>query len=171
MPEPQTQEVLWYKPNPRTIIPLDQFHISRSLRKSMRRYTWSINQDFAGVMRGCADRPETWINDEFLSAYQQLHREGDAHSIEVWKDGVLVGGVYGVSFAGAFFAESKFHKMRDASKVALAVLVEQMTAQRMILLEVQFMTEHLKSLGAIEIDAVIYDQWLQLALRQPIRFV
>ena len=172
MPDPDTQEIRWYQPNPRAIFPLNGFIISRSLRRSMRNrgYTCTIDKCFADVMLGCADREETWINEEFLSAYQQLHREGSAHSIEVWKEQDLVGGVYGVHLGGAFFAESMFMRLRDASKVALAYLVDILRANHFTLLEVQFLTDHLASLGAIPIDHGDYLRLLDFALKQNCRF-
>lgn len=115
-------------------------------------------------MRGCANRDETWITEDFINAYTELHHEGDAHSIEVWAGTSLVGGVYGISLGGAFFAESMFSKIRDASKIALFHLVERLKGQGFTLLEVQFLTPHLASLGAVEISAEEYLVHLQNAL-------
>ncbi len=173
MPEPGSQEILWYRPDPRAIIPLASFSPSRSLKRSMknRGYRCSIDQDFCGVIAGCASRSETWINEEFHRAYTQLHREGDAHSVEVWLGDRLVGGVYGVAVNGAFFAESKFHTERDASKVALAFLIEHLLQRQMSLLEVQFLTPHLKRLGAVEVSSAEYDVLLLMALRSSARFL
>lgn len=167
MPDPDTQEICWYRPNPRAIIPLDGFHCSRSLQKRIRRseYRWSIDQSFEEVMRGCADRDETWINDEFLKAYIELHNLGIAHSVEIYMEDSLAGGLYGVAIGGAFFAESMFHKRTDASKLAVYHLVEHLKNQGFGLLEVQFMNPHLKTLGAIEITDEVYMESLTKALQ------
>ena len=173
MPEPETGEVLWYNPDPRAVIPLDGLHISRSLERTLKRghFTVTINRDFPAVIAACADRPETWINDEFKIAYTALHRRGFAHSIEVWQDGTLVGGTYGVSFAGVFCAESMFHRVTDASKVALVHLVEHMKHRRLALLEVQFVTDHLATLGAIQSPQATYLERLAEAMRLPVSFI
>lgn len=173
MPEPKTGEILWFHPDPRAIIPLDKFHVSRSLARSLRRAQFKItfNQAFAEVMQGCADRAETWINADFLQAYQSLHLAGDAHSVEVWQDNRLVGGTYGVSLGGAFFAESMFHRRNDASKIALFHLIQRMRERSMSLLEVQFVTPHLASLGAVEISRQKYLELLRQALRCKVSFV
>jgi leucyl/phenylalanyl-tRNA--protein transferase len=172
MPHPETEEIIWFNPDPRAIIPLNGFHCSRSLRRSLRRSNFqvSLNKDFVGVMAGCADRPETWINAEITEAYERLHQRGDAHSLEIWQSGELVGGVYGVAIGGAFFAESKFHRVTDASKAALYYLVEHLRAKGFTLLEIQFLTPHLRTLGAIQIPARDYEQRLQRALRQSVSF-
>jgi leucyl/phenylalanyl-tRNA--protein transferase len=172
MPDPDSGEILWLQPDPRAIIPLGGFHVSRRLarRKSQTGWQVSFNQDFGGVMAGCRDRPDTWITDEFVEAYTQLHRLGVAHSVEVYWDGTLAGGTYGVSLGGAFFAESKFHRMTDASKIALWALVERMKEQEMLLLEVQFLTEHLRSLGAVTIPRDEYAARLKEALKAPVQF-
>lgn len=172
MPDPQTEDILWYSPDPRAIMPLDKFRVSRSLQRSLynRGYTVTFDKAFSKVMEGCADRKETWINDEFKRAYGRMHSEGYAHSVEVWLGEALVGGVYGVSLHGAFFAESKFHRATDASKVALFHLIDRMRLQGMLLLEVQFMTPHLKSLGAIEVPADKYKELLGEALASRARF-
>ena len=172
MPDPDTQEPLWYKPDPRAIIPLNGFHTSRSLQRTIDRgqFKTSINQAFTEVILGCAARPETWINQEFINAYVDLHHEGGAHSVEVWNKTELVGGVYGVSIGGAFFAESKFHKETDASKVALRTLVDHMVQRGMSLLEVQFITPHLTKLGAVSIPDKKYERLLIKALAQRVSF-
>lgn len=171
MPHPHSNELLWLSPDPRAIIPLDGMHISRSLQRTMRRghLSYSYDRDFAGVMQGCSERPDTWITDEFKVAYARLHAEGYAHSVEIWEGTNLVGGVYGVSLHGAFFAESKFHRVTDASKMAIVMLVERMKACGMELLEVQFLTDHLKTLGAIEIPRRQYMQLLSQALTSSAR--
>lgn len=158
MPHPETNEICWFNPDPRAIIPLNGFHCSRSLRRKINKKLFNItyNEAFMNVMKGCANREETWITEEFIYAYTKLHKEGFAHSVEVWLNDELVGGVYGVSIGGAFFAESKFHSVTDASKVALYYLVEHLNKASFKLLEVQFMIPHLKSLGAVEIPALNY---------------
>ncbi len=172
MPSPDRQGINWYMPDPRAIIPLTEFHVSKSLRRELNksRMQVTIDQAFRNVMLGCADRPETWITDEFIDVYCALHREGVGHSVEVWQGNELVGGVYGVALGGAFFAESMFHRASNASKVALYYLVQHMLKQGMDLLEVQFLTPHLASLGAIEIPLHRYEQLLGKAIRSSVRF-
>ncbi|MEN9835775.1 MAG: leucyl/phenylalanyl-tRNA--protein transferase [Pseudomonadota bacterium] len=172
MPHPHSNELLWLSPDPRAIIPLDGLHVSRSLQRTMGRghLSYSYDKDFAGVMQGCSERADTWITDEFKVAYQRLHAEGYAHSVEIWQDSKLVGGVYGVALHGAFFAESKFHRVTDASKMAIVKLVERMKICGMELLEVQFLTEHLKTLGTIEVPRRDYMQLLSHALSSPAKF-
>jgi leucyl/phenylalanyl-tRNA--protein transferase len=166
MPHPETGEILWFNPDPRAVIPLDGFHMSRSLRRSIakRGYTVTSDRAFVDVMKGCADRKETWINDTFFRAYSELHRMGFAHSIEVWLGDELVGGCYGVHICGIFCAESMFSRKTDASKVALKYLVGHLKERGIDLLEVQFLTPHLASLGAIEISAGAYHKLLREAL-------
>lgn len=159
-------ELGWWSPIDRTIIPLDGLLVSRSLRQSTRRYMVSVDQDFAAVIRGCAesDRPNGWITDEFVSVYEELHELGWAHSIEVWDlDRELVGGLYGVSVGGLFAGESMFHLTRDASKVALVHLVVVMNRGG-VLLDVQWQTPHLESLGAVVIGRDEYLRRLPAAL-------
>lgn len=172
MPHPETGEVLWFDPDPRTIIPLNGFHISRSLRRSRntRGYRITIDKAFFAVVDGCADRSETWINDDFKTMYASMFARGVAHSIEVWQGEKLVGGVYGLNFNGVFNAESMFSKATDASKLALWTLVEHMQKQGLTLLETQFMTPHLASLGAIEISKNEYHEILITALARPVHF-
>jgi leucyl/phenylalanyl-tRNA--protein transferase len=150
----------WFSPDPRGIIPLETFHVPQRLQRLVRsdRFTTTINQDFVGVMRACAaDREDgTWMTDELLAAYVALHHQGLAHSVEVWRAGVLVGGLYGVHLGGAFFGESMFHRETDASKVALVVLVERMRAQGFILLDIQWVTPHLARFGAVEVSRKQY---------------
>ena len=173
MADEQSDEVLWFRPDPRAIIPLDGFHVSRSLARTRRRALFEIrvDTDFEGVMRGCADRREgSWISDRFVEVYGALHRAGKAHSVEVWREGGLVGGTYGVALGGAFMAESMFHRVTDASKVALAALVERLRARRFALLDVQYVTPHLESLGAVEISRREYERRLEHALALPCRW-
>ncbi|MEI6236188.1 MAG: leucyl/phenylalanyl-tRNA--protein transferase [Planctomycetota bacterium] len=162
----------WYRPDPRAILPLDGFHASRSLKRKLASgyFQTTYDTDFLGVMKGCSNRPQTWITDEFFEAYTEMHRLGKAHSVEVWREGKLVGGTYGVHFGGAFFAESKFHTETDASKVALAMLVERLNARGFALLEVQYWTEHLAQFGVIEIPDAEYVERLNWALELTCEF-
>jgi len=168
MSDPDTGEVNWYRPDPRAILPLEGFHCSHSLEKTLRKQTFKVtyNTAFSDVMKLCSDRPEgSWISEEFLDAFGDMHRQGKAHSVEVWETEKLVGGVYGVAVGGAFCAESMFYRRTNASKVALFHLVERLKNCRFTLLEVQFLTPHLKSLGAIEISDSEYEALLKKALR------
>jgi leucyl/phenylalanyl-tRNA--protein transferase len=160
----------WWSPVDRTILPLSGLHISRSLRQSTRRFQVSVDADFEGVIRGCADpgRGDRWITQEFVDAYIQLHRLGWAHSVEVWDhESRLVGGLYGVSIGGLFAGESMFHDARDASKVALVHLVVVMSQGEGRLLDVQWQTPHLESLGAVVIGRDEYLTRLVHALAGP----
>lgn len=160
-------EVFWVDPQHRGIIPLDGFHISRSLRREILRgnYTIRTDSDFAGVLRGCADRDETWISETIFELYLALHGLGFAHSIEVWEGDELIGGAYGVALGGAFFGESMFSRRRDASKIALAYLVDRLREGGFTLLDTQFLTPHLASLGGIEISRRDYRERLAEALQ------
>ena len=159
-------DVYWVEPRRRAILPLDRFHLSRSLRKTLKsgRFQVTHDQAFGEVVRLCAERDDTWINQEIETSYTRLHENGHAHSIEVWEDGVLVGGLYGVRLEAAFFGESMFSRRPDASKVALAWLVAHLIVGGFALLDCQFMTPHLRSLGAIEIDQQDYLALLDSAL-------
>ena len=159
-------ELFWVEPKNRAIIPLDGFHVSRSLRRTLRSGKFSVthDRDFAAVISGCADREETWINAELERAMLALHGSGHAHSIEVWSGEDLVGGVYGVKLGRAFFGESMFSRRTDASKVALAWLVARLKVGNFTLLDCQFMTEHLASLGAITVPRETYVALLSAAL-------
>ncbi len=168
MGDPDTGEIGWYCPDPRAVLPLNGFHVSRSLAKRIQRveFTYSFDRSFSEVMRKCADRPEgSWISDEFVDVYSALQRQNKAHSVEVWKQNVLVGGVYGVALGGAFCAESMFHTATDASKAALYTLVNRLKSCGFTLLEVQYLTPHLQSLGAKEIPFDDYKQALDEALK------
>ncbi len=158
--------VTWHRPRRRAVLPLESFHISRSLARRLRRGGFSVtfDRDFRGVMVACAERKPTWISDEFLTVYGELHARRKAHSVEVWVDGTLAGGVYGVHLGGAFFAESKFHRVTDMSKVALAHLVGRLRERGFALLEVQYVTEHLEQFGVIELSHREYLRRLDLAL-------
>tara|TARA_R110002049_G_scaffold10127_3_gene50320 strand:+ start:25834 stop:26469 length:636 start_codon:yes stop_codon:yes gene_type:complete len=158
-------DIFWVDPRRRGVLPLDGFHISRSLARTMRRSPLepSINQDFGGVVAACADRADTWINAEITSLYSALHDRGQAHSVEIWEQGVLVGGVYGVTLGAAFFGESMFSRRTDASKMALAVLVDRLRRGGFTLFDTQFLTDHLASLGAQEITRAAYHAQLDVA--------
>jgi leucyl/phenylalanyl-tRNA--protein transferase len=162
----EARDVFWVEPRRRAIIPLDGFHFSRSLRQTVRSGAFAVTRDiaFSEVIERCAERKETWINDPIRVSFAELHRLGHAHSIECWQDGELVGGLYGVKLGGAFFGESMFSLRRDASKVALAWLVARLRVGGYRLLDCQFMTEHLRSLGAIEITQPAYVSMLSAAL-------
>ena len=151
-------EVFWVEPRRRAILPLDRFKLSKSLRKTLRSGDFTVTADraFGDVILACADREETWINAEIEESFTHLHSLGHAHSVECWQEGELVGGLYGVSLGGAFFGESMFSRRTDASKVALAWLVARLNVGGYRLLDCQFMTEHLRSLGAIEITQKDY---------------
>lgn len=158
----------WFSPDPRGIIPLDAFHVPGRLQRVMSsgRFTTTVNREFEGVMRACAANREdgTWMTEELLRAYVDLHALGLAHSVEVWRAGRLVGGLYGVHLGGAFFGESMFHTETDASKVALVTLVERMRAGGFTLLDIQWVTPHLERFGAIEIPRAEYLRRLHDAL-------
>lgn len=159
-------EIFWVDPHYRGVLPLDGLHISRSLAKRMRRggYTATLDADFAGVLDGCADREDTWINAEIRRQYLLLHRLNHAHSLEIWQDGALAGGVYGVTLGAAFFGESMFSRATDGSKLALAHLVDHLRRTGFALFDTQFLTDHLASLGAVEISRAAYRQRLATAL-------
>ncbi len=164
--------LFWVDPKMRGVLPLDGFRISRSLAKTMRRGTFEIsfNTAFTEVVQGCADRDETWINDTIFDLYATLHAQGHAHSVEVWQDSMLVGGAYGVALGAAFFGESMFSHATDASKVALAYLVDRLRTGGFTLCDTQFITDHLASLGAIEISRAAYHTQLANALAHPASF-
>ena len=165
-------DIYWVDPRKRGIFPLDQFHISRSLRRRLLKADYSVTIDtaFQAVLEGCADRPETWINPQIAALYRDLYEAGFAHSLEVWSGRDLIGGVYGVALGGAFFGESMFSRRRDASKIALAWLVHRLHAGGYLLFDTQFLTPHLESLGGREIARSAYHQLLRTALEQPGQF-
>jgi leucyl/phenylalanyl-tRNA--protein transferase len=162
-------EIFWVDPRRRGVLPLDGFHISRSLARRMRQAAYSVTMDadFAAVLSACADRDETWINAEIHSLYMGLHHMGQAHSLEIWQDGALAGGVYGVALGGAFFGESMFSRRTDASKLALAHLTDHLRRCGFSLFDTQFITPHLASLGAVEISRSDYRARLREALDLP----
>ncbi len=166
-------EIYWYDPDPRTILPLETFHVPRSLKQRIRRggFTVCLNTAFRAVMSACAapapGREHTWITAEIVDAYSVLHEYGYAHSVETWLDGRLVGGLYGVALGGLFAGESMFSHVTDASKIALVFLVERLRANGFVLHDTQFMTEHLRRFGAVEIPRSEYHQRLAQALTIP----
>ncbi len=170
------RSVEWFSPDPRGILPLDRFHVPRRLVRVLKRgqFTVTINRAFEEVIHACArlDEPEgVWITDEIRTSYIALHRLGFAHSIETWSQGELAGGLYGVSLRGAFFGESMFHRVSDASKVALCALVERLRARGYRLLDVQWVTPHLARFGAIEIPRAEYLARLEDAMAVDCEFV
>ena len=160
------EDLFWVEPRNRAIIPVHKFHVSRSLRRTIRsdRFKVTRDRDFAAVIAACAEREETWINADIERAMLALHGSGHAHSIEVWREGTLAGGLYGVKLGRAFFGESMFSRTTDASKVALAWLVARLKAGNFTLLDCQFMTDHLASLGAISVPREAYVALLSAAL-------
>jgi leucyl/phenylalanyl-tRNA--protein transferase len=149
----------WFSPDPRAILPLDTFHVPRTVERAVKKFEIKMNQRFAQVLQACAERDDTWINREIVESYEQLHKLGHAHSVEAWSEGQLAGGLYGVAIGGAFFGESMFHRVTDASKVALVALVEHLRARKFILLDTQWLTPHLLRFGALEISR---NQYLRL---------
>jgi leucyl/phenylalanyl-tRNA--protein transferase len=169
-------EIRWYSPDPRGIIPLDTFHVPRRLARSLRgrRFEIRINTDFRSVIQACATREDSdgdWIDEEIVESFCALHAQGVAHSVETWQDEGLVGGLYGVALGGAFFGESMFHRVGDASKAALAALVDRLRGRGFTLLDTQWVTEHLLQFGAIEIPRRRYLRLLDEALKVEARFV
>lgn len=164
--------IYWYDPDPRAIIPLDKFHVPRRLQRTVRQGMFEVrlNTAFTAVMQACAiptnapQRDSTWISNEIINAYTELHRLGFAHSVECWRQGELVGGLYGVAVQGLFAGESMFSRVRDSSKVALVHLVQRLRAGGFQLLDTQFSTEHLATFGAVEISAAAYKRRLHKAL-------
>lgn len=172
-------DIRWFSPDPRGIIPLDTFHVPKRLARVIRRglFQIEINRSFEEVIRACAlaerepDDAGTWIDQEIFESYCALHDAGFAHSVEVWQGGKLAGGLYGVALGGAFFGESMFHHVTDASKVALAALVDQLRARQFALLDTQWTTEHLEQFGAVEISRARYLKLLAQALELDCAFV
>ncbi|CTQ32109.1 leucyl/phenylalanyl-tRNA--protein transferase [Jannaschia rubra] len=164
-------DIFWVDPRRRGILPLDGFRMSRSLSRVIGRgrFGVTLNADFAGVLDGCADREETWINPGIAALYADLHARGFAHSLEIWDGEVLAGGVYGVTLGAAFFGESMFSRRTDASKVALAYMVTLLRRQGFMLFDTQFLTDHLASLGGIEITRAAYHDRLRDALARTAR--
>jgi len=168
-------EIRWYSPDPRGIIPLDAFHVPSRLARTLRRQEFQIRVDtaFRDVIVACAERPDAdgnWIDAEIIESYCALHGEGFAHSVEAWQEAKLVGGLYGVAIGGAFFGESMFHRVADASKAALVALVDRLRSSGFSLLDTQWVTEHLLQFGAVEISRRRYLRLLDQALALNVSF-
>jgi leucyl/phenylalanyl-tRNA---protein transferase len=164
--------IQWFSPDPRAILPLEEFHVPHALRRLMRKkvFETTIDNAFSKVIEACAKREDTWINLEIIESYTRLHELGCAHSVEAWKEGALAGGLYGVAVGGAFFGESMFHHVTDASKIALVALVEHLRARKFALLDTQWLTPHLQQFGGIEISRNQYLRLLQRAVDLPRKF-
>jgi leucyl/phenylalanyl-tRNA--protein transferase len=169
-------EVFWVRPETRGVIPLDALHVPKSLAKTIRqgRFEIRFDHDFAAVIDACAEeraeRESTWINAPIREAYIGLHMRGNCHSVEAWRDGKLVGGLYGVSLGRAFFGESMFSRERDASKVCLVKLVSHLNERGFVLLDTQFTTDHLKRFGAVDVPRRKYEKMLEAALQDEAEF-
>ncbi len=165
----ETGEIRWFSPEPRTILPLDAFHVPHGLKRERRAQAIEIriNTRFVEVVRGCATRADTWINGEIIESYARLHEFGYAHSVEAWSANELVGGLYGVAIGAAFFGESMFHRTTGASKIALWSLVERLRERRFTLLDTQWLTPHLQQFGAKEIPRALYLHLLNAAIDLP----
>ena len=168
----EDDSIAWFSPDPRAIIPLENFHVPHALRRLFRKNVFEIKMDkaFSEVIRGCAKRRDTWINDEIIESYERLYESGHAHSIEAWANNKLAGGLYGVAVGGAFFGESMFHRVRDASKIALVGLVEHLRSRKFELLDTQWTTPHLEQFGAVEIPRSQYLKLLGRAIELSRRF-
>ena len=168
-------EIGWFSPDPRGIMPIGdgEFHLPHGLRRRLKKHVFElcINGDFESVIRACARRKETWISEEIIRSYRDLHLLGYAHSVETLLDGVLVGGLYGVAVRGVFFGESMFHTETDASKIALVALVDRLRERGYTLLDIQWTTPHLKTFGAVDIPRADYLQRLAIALKQNCEFL
>jgi leucyl/phenylalanyl-tRNA--protein transferase len=169
----ESGEIAWFSPDPRGIILLDAFHIPHGLRRTLKKgeFQLRLNTAFEEVIRACSERAETWISEEIIQSYIHLHKLGFAHSVEAWLDNELAGGLYGVSLYGAFFGESMFHRVADASKVALVGLVNRLNERGYRLLDTQYVTSHLTNFGAVEISRAKYMRLLKQALALECKFV
>ena len=172
MADEKSGAINWFMPEVRTIIPLENYNIPRSTRKAIDRLHFEIrfDTDFDGVIHGCADRESTWISEELMLAYRRLKKRGHVHTVETWLDDKLVGGLYGVTFRGAFFGESMFSKVSQSSKAALIALIERLKQKDFVLLDVQYMTAHLKMFGAVEISFEEYTKLLYTAYTRGCEF-
>lgn len=168
--------ITWWSPNPRGVIEFDRFHVSRSLARVLRKgvFEVTVNRAFREVMAGCAEpapgRGESWVTPAFIAAYTRLHAQGHAHSVECWQGGKLAGGIYGVAVGGFFAGESMFHRVSDASKVALASLVQRLRGRGFVLFDVQMLTPITRQLGGVELPRVEYLQRLAVAVARPVTF-
>ena len=169
----EDDSIEWFSPDPRAILPLEDFHVPHVLRRLLRRrvFKTTIDKAFSEVIAACAEREDTWINPEIIESYTRLHELGNAHSVEAWKEGRLAGGLYGVAVGGAFFGESMFHSVTDASKIALVALVEHLRARKFVLLDTQWLTPHLQQFGGIEISRNHYLRVLRRAVELPRKFL
>jgi leucyl/phenylalanyl-tRNA--protein transferase len=169
----EDDSIAWFSPDPRAIIPLENFHVPHALRRVARKKIFEIKIDnrFGEVIGACAKRKDTWINREIIESYERLHELGHAHSIEAWTKNKLAGGLYGVAIGGAFFGESMFHRVTDASKIALVALVEHLHEKKFALLDTQWNTPHLQQFGAIEISRNQYLKSLGRAVDLPRKFL
>jgi leucyl/phenylalanyl-tRNA--protein transferase len=169
----EDDSIAWFSPEPRAIISLEDFHVPHALGRVARKkvFETKIDNRFGEVIRACAKRNDTWINREIIESYEQLHNLGHAHSVEAWSEGKLTGGLYGVVIGGAFFGESMFHCVRDASKIALVALVEHLRTRKFALLDTQWITPHLRQFGAIEISREHYLKLLMRAVELPRKFL
>ena len=168
----EDDSIAWFSPDPRAVMPLENFHVPHALRRLAHKNVFKIKIDssFGEVIRGCAKREDTWINREIIESYEQLYDLGHAHSVEAWSKNKLAGALYGVAVGGAFFGESMFHRIRDASKIALVGLVEHLRARKFALLDTQWLTPHLQQFGAIEIPRSQYLKMLRRAVDLPRKF-
>jgi leucyl/phenylalanyl-tRNA--protein transferase len=167
----QDGDIGWFSPDPRGVLPLSGFHVPRRLIRARRRFDITIDAAFRRVIEACAARRDTWINDEIIESYLELHRIGRAHSVEAWQEGVLAGGLYGVSIGGAFFGESMFHNVTDASKVALCALIDRLRDRGYALLDIQWTTPHLEQFGAVTLPRRRYLQLLAASVSLDRTFV
>ena len=168
----EDDSIQWFSPDPRAILPLEDFHVPHALRRLVRKKVFgtTIDNAFSKVIEACAKREDTWINLEIIESYRRLHELGCAHSVEAWKEGTLAGGLYGVAVGGVFFGESMFHHVTDASKIALVALVEHLRARKFSLLDTQWLTPHLQQFGGIEISRNDYLRLLRRAVELPREF-
>ena len=169
----QDDAIEWFSPDPRAVLPLEDFHVPHALRRLARGKTFeiTINKEFSAVIQACAERENTWINRDIIDSYVRLHELGHAHSVEAWKENKLAGGLYGVAVGGAFFGESMFHRVTDASKIALVALVAHLRARTFVLLDTQWLTPHLQQFGGIQISRSHYLRLLRRAVDLPRRFL
>lgn len=169
----EDDSIEWFSPDPRAILPLEDFHVPHALRRLLRRkvFETTIDGAFSEVIAACAKREDTWINREIIESYTRLHALGHAHSVEAWREGRLAGGLYGVAVGGAFFGESMFHRVTDASKIALVALMEHLRARKFVLLDTQWLTPHLQQFGGIEISRSHYLGLLRRAVELPREFM
>ena len=173
MADENTGEIFWHSPDPRAVFPLDNLKKPKSLLKSSRKkgFKYSVNADFEFVIRACADRDDTWISEDIISIYQDLHENGHAHSVETWMNNEIVGGLYGIAIGGAFFGESMFNLESEAAKASFFYLVEYIKSKGFILLDSQYINPFTEQLGAVEITRDNYLSFLQEALILPVSFI